>query len=243
MDVVLRIIQPHLPPALFDIILSTTSLISSFTSYLRNYDNNADPPEDWIGRLLYPETLLPPLSKILPPLISILAIYFTLISLYRTTALALRIGFFVVRWMIVLGVIATALGVGLGVVQPSVIAGLVNRSGILGGAGEGNARPNTRGRAAAAGGPTGEKPKVWDTWEAHQAWKGNNGGEDVEQTETQKVMKEIWVAGQNIVEDQGGWMKLVFGDGEETPAARRAGGTRPKNARPGGKGKGKANVR
>jgi len=227
MEAILRILEPRLPPALFDLLFSVSSLVNSFSDYLRDWDSNDEAPRDFIGRLLYPEKLLPPLSKLIPLAFSFLAIYITLVSLYRTTTMAIRIGLFIIRWTIVLAVVLTAVSIGMGALSPSTIISVLHRVGLFG--------DDIRPVGHAARRPSrGERPKVWDTFDAHQEWRE---GENEQPSEAQKIMKEIYVAGQHVVEDRGGWMKLIFGDGEP-PASQTRRQSRARDGR-----KARVNVR
>lgn len=93
----LQLLQPHLPPFAFHMLLNLASTVSSAINTLAFALTHPSDPEAGDA-----------LKSLVPSLLSFLALYFTVMSMYRTLRSTIRLVLFLVKWV---GIIA-ALGVG-----------------------------------------------------------------------------------------------------------------------------------
>jgi len=108
-DAFFDFLEDYLPPAIYDIIFTLldyllilfTSLNSGFAYFLRSA--GADPSNGQDG---YNEAI----QALLPPILSVIAIYFAMLSVYHTAASFVRTTVWLVKWGIILGVIAVGTG-------------------------------------------------------------------------------------------------------------------------------------
>jgi len=105
-DALLDILEDYLPPSIYDTIFTLfeyvlmvfTRLNSGFAYFLRgDSSNNQDG---------YNEAL----QALLPPVLSVIAIYFAILSAYHTAASFVRTTVWLVKWGVILGVIAAGTG-------------------------------------------------------------------------------------------------------------------------------------
>ncbi|KAF8606313.1 hypothetical protein BDV93DRAFT_604800 [Ceratobasidium sp. AG-I] len=94
----LQLVQPHLPPVAFHILLNLASAASSAINTLAFALTHPSDPES-----------VDALKSLVPSLLSVLALYFTIMSMYRTLRTTIRLVVFFVKWILILG----ALGAGL----------------------------------------------------------------------------------------------------------------------------------
>jgi hypothetical protein len=131
-DALLDILEDYLPPSIYDAIFTLldyllmvfTSLNSSFAYFLRSagcvprhrlvpgtkfrrvltlFFNSGDPSNGQDG---YNDAI----QALLPPVLSVIAIYFAVLSAYHTAASFVRTTVWLVKWGIILGVIAAGTG-------------------------------------------------------------------------------------------------------------------------------------
>lgn len=93
----LQLVQPHLPPFAFHMLLNFASTLSSAINTLVFALTNPSDPKAGDA-----------LKSLIPSLLSFLALYFTIMSVYRTLRSTISLAIFLVKWV---GILA-ALGVG-----------------------------------------------------------------------------------------------------------------------------------
>ena len=240
-DALLDFLEDTLPPAIYDTIFTLldhlltvfTSLNSGFAYFLRSagcvtrhrfslvlwtmyspFFNSGDPSDGQDG---YGEAI----QALLPPVLSVIAIYFAVLSAYHTAASFVRTTVWLVKWGIILGVIAAGTGffAGRGAGDGIALQDL-NLNNVVRFASQLLPDPNAnieraeRRRAARAAGnrdarlrPGGHRPSVFDSFAEHDAWKENQQLTE----DTQEYVKQVFEAGQKVVKDGSGFMSLVFG--------------------------------
>lgn len=104
LDPVLDFLADHLPPPLYEFLLSllshTLALFSALISLIINLVRAR--PWEWDAQI------------ILPPLITVLASYLALVSFYRTTSWMVRTGVWFVKWGTIIGALAAGAGYFMG---------------------------------------------------------------------------------------------------------------------------------
>jgi len=108
-DALLDFLEVYLPPAIYDtiftlldyLLMAFTSLNSGFAYFLRSA--GGDQPNGQDG---YNDAI----QALLPPVLSVIAIYFAVLSAYHTAASFVRTTVWLVKWGIILGVIAAGTG-------------------------------------------------------------------------------------------------------------------------------------
>ncbi|KAB5592861.1 hypothetical protein CTheo_3721 [Ceratobasidium theobromae] len=92
---VLELLQPHLPPFAFHLLLNLTSSLSSTINTLAYALTHPSDPDS-----------VEALKSLVPSLLSFLALYFTVMSVYRTVRSAIRLVLFLVKWVGILSALA-----------------------------------------------------------------------------------------------------------------------------------------
>jgi len=219
-DVLLDFLEDTLPPAIYDTISTLleylltvfTSLNSGFAYFLRSA--GGDPSNGQGG---YSEAI----QAFLPPVLSVIAIYFAVLSVYHTAASFVRTTVWLVKWGIILGVIAAGTGFFAGrgagdgiALQDLNLSNVVRLASQLLPDPSANIERAERRRAARAAGNrdarlrrAGQRPSVFDSFAEHDAWKKNQQLTE----DTQEYVKQIFEASQKVVNDGSGLMNILFG--------------------------------
>ena len=161
------------------------------------------------------------IQALLPPILSVIAIYFAVLSAYHTAASFVRTTVWLVKWGIILGVIAAGTGffagrgVGDGIaLQDLNLNNLVRLASQLLPDPNANLERTQRRRAARAAGSKDarlrrgeQRPSVFDSFAEHNAWRENQQLTE----DTQEYVKQVFEAGQKVIKDGSGFMGLLFG--------------------------------
>jgi len=239
-DALLDLLEDYLPPAIYDAVFTLleyllmvfTSLNSSFAYFLRSagcvprhrldqfqtcthpFFNSGDPSNDQDG---YNDAI----QALLPPVLSVIAIYFAVLSAYHTAASFVRTTVWLVKWGIILGVIAAGTGFFAGrgagdgiALQDLNLNNLVRLASQLVPGPNAYIERTERRRAARAVGNRDarlrrgeQRPSVFDSFAEHNAWKENQQLTE----DTQEYVKQVFETGQKVIKDGSGLMGLLFG--------------------------------
>jgi hypothetical protein len=165
------------------------------------------------------------LQALLPPVLSVIAIYFAILSAYHTAASFVRTTVWLVKWGVILGVIAAGTGFFAGrgagdgiALQDLNLNNVVRLASQLLPDPNANLERAQRRRAARAAGNRdarlrrgAERPSVFDSFAEHNAWKENQQLTE----DTQEYVKQVFQASQKVVKDGSGLMGLLFGGGTQ----------------------------
>jgi len=161
------------------------------------------------------------IQALLPPVLSVIAIYFAVLSAYHTATSFVRTTVWLVKWGIILGVIAAGTGFFAGrgagdgiALQDLNLSNIVRLASQLLPDPNANTERTERRRAARAAGNRdarlrreGQRPSVFDSFAEHDAWKENQQLTE----DTQEYVKQVFEASQKVVKDGSGLMSLLFG--------------------------------
>ncbi|TDL26189.1 hypothetical protein BD410DRAFT_784253 [Rickenella mellea] len=187
-DPLLDYLSRNLPSSLYETIVTVLSqsyafLVSGFTlvTSLSSWK-----PWEWEA------------YTVLPPLIALLGAYYTLLTVYRTTGWMVRIGFWALKWGLIVSLIAAAFGwiVGNDASAVGGQEGVVNAiRGAFQGRGTGSRRTGGTSGGGSRRGSSG-RPRPWDSFAAHRNWQYNEndpqpGNNDATPNAAQQVMHQI----------------------------------------------------
>ncbi|KIY63351.1 hypothetical protein CYLTODRAFT_426176 [Cylindrobasidium torrendii FP15055 ss-10] len=139
------------------------------------------------------------MQTVLPPFIAILVTYFTLVSIYRTTTFFIRTSFFFIKWGFILAVVAGGLGWVMGQQrgEPAtsfpiieVAMDFINRV------------PRTVSLSQPRNPTSQQRPRVWESFEQHEAWKQSHEQNDA--LDAQAVIEGItdwWDKARDVVNE------------------------------------------
>lgn len=185
---------------------SSSRPLGEFETRTHHFFNSGDPSNDQDG---YNEAI----QTLLPPVLSVIAIYFAMLSAYHTATSFVRTTVWLVKWGIILGVIAAGTGFFAGrgagegiVLQDLNLNTLVQLASQLLPDANANLERAERRRAARAAGNRdarlrrgGNRPSVFDSFAEHNAWKENQQLTE----DTQEYVKQVIKGGS-------GFMNLLF---------------------------------
>jgi hypothetical protein len=161
------------------------------------------------------------IQALLPPIFSVIAIYFAIVSAYRTATSFMRTTVWLVKWGIILGIVAAGTGFFAGrgagdgiALQDLSLNNIVRLASQLLPDPNSNPGRGERRRAARAAGNRdnrlrreGQRPSVFDSFAEHDAWRENQKLTK----DTQEYVKQVLEAGQQVVKDGSGLVDLLFG--------------------------------
>ena len=193
---------------------SSSRSLGQFQTRTQPFFNSGDQPNDQDG---YNNAI----QALLPPVLSVIAIYFAVLSAYHTAASFVRTAVWLVKWGIILGVIAAGTGFFAGrgagdgiALQDLNLHNLVQLASQLLPDPNANLERTERRRAARAAGNRdarlrreGQRPSVFDSFAEHNAWKENQQLTE----DTQEYVKQVFEVGQKVIKDGSGFMDVLFG--------------------------------
>ncbi|CAG7853897.1 SubName: Full=Uncharacterized protein {ECO:0000313/EMBL:CCA67927.1} [Serendipita indica DSM 11827] len=184
-------------------------------------------------------------EQILPPLLSIIAIYFGLLSIYRTTASFIRTTIAIVKWGLIISLLAMGAGyfAGQGQFQNPINTGMLLRvaSEFMNGQDRVMATPEEReaNRGRSYGGRTRtqpgdgqrRRPSIFEPFLKNQ--------NQAQAEEVQEYVKQVVDGAQKVYKDGSGFFDILFkrsadkgdGSGDETQRQTRSQTRRPRRSR------------
>jgi len=161
------------------------------------------------------------IQALLPPILSVIAIYFAVLSAYHTAASFVRTTVWLVKWGIILGVIAIGTGFFAGrgagdgiALQDLNLNNLVRLASQLLPDPNANLERAEHRRAARVAGNRDarlrrgeQRPSVFDSFAKHNAWRENQQLTE----DTQEYVKQVFETGQKVIKDGSGFMDVLFG--------------------------------